>query len=268
MNEITHSDNKFNTILKYANLYCPNKSNSLYTNKYYLLNILTVLSDVVAWKKLIITKIYNNKKKYHYKTINNIHLLWCKKNVYIDAFNEISNNNNLCNITDNMYIDGTLIINKSGIEGIGYGGETRKKKFTSLTAICNENIKCIKIFVNDTNEKIIYNKKIKTLQHDSCGIIPAIKLINTNKKYNLVGDCGYIINPKKIIEYPNVKLITYKKKNQKNQNNEDDTNKLSKRYKVENLFAKIKKFNRIHVRRDKKLITYLGFVYLGCIAII
>ena len=163
-----------------------------------------------------------------------------------------------------MYIDGTLIINKSGIEYIGYEGETIKKKFTSLTAICNENTKCIEIFVNKSTS----NNKIKTLPHDSTGIIPAIELINTDKKYNLIGDSGYIINQDKIKKYLNVKLITYKRKNQKIQNNEDDKLKLSKRYKIENFFAKIKIFNRIHVRRDKKIVTYLGFVYLACIAII
>ncbi len=38
----------------------------------------------------------------------------------------------------NNFIDGTLIINKYGIENIGYGcGESRKKKFTAITCICN-----------------------------------------------------------------------------------------------------------------------------------
>ena len=73
---------------------------------------------------------------------------------------------------------------------------------------------------------------------------------------------------KKIKEYTNITLITYKRKNPKIQNNKDKKQKLTKRYKVENFFAKIKIFNRIHVRRDKKLVTYLGFVYLGCISII
>jgi len=40
---------------------------------------------------------------------------------------------------------------------------------------------------------------------------------------------------------------------------------LKERYKVENMFAKIKSYNRIHIRRDKTISSYLGFVYLGCI---
>jgi len=272
MTKIIQGDNNFNIILKYANLYCPNKLNLLYTNYYYLSNIINILSDVVTWSSLKITTNYNNTKRYHYKTINKIHLLWSKMKVYEDAFTEISNNTISCNITENMYIDGTLIINKSGIEGIGFGGAYRKKKFTSLTAVCNENTKCIKIFPNNTNTKVIKYKdkeyKLKTFEHDSKGIIPSIELIKTDKKYNLIGDTGYIINQDKISKYAHVTLITYKRQNQKTTNSEENKQKLSKRYRVENLFAKLKRFNRIHVRRDKKLISYLGFVYIGCIAII
>ena len=67
-------------------------------------------------------------------------------------------------------IDGTLIINKSGIEGIGYGcGESRKKKYTSLTSICNENTKPVSIICNMNYIKVKTTKKgiqkiIKTLR--------------------------------------------------------------------------------------------------------
>ena len=42
---------------------------------------------------------------------------------------------------------------------------------------------------------------------------------------------------------------------------------LKKRYKIENLFAKIKVFNRVHIRRDKLIASYMGFVYLAIIAL-
>ena len=63
--------------------------------------------------------------------------------------------------------------------------------------------------------------------------------------------------------------ITVKRKNQKEQNTEDNKTKLKNRYspsgvyvpegnyKIENLFAKIKRFNRIHVRRDKLIVSLL-----------
>ena len=45
---------------------------------YYLSNIITILSETVIWKNLKISINYKNIKKYHYKTINTIHLLWSK----------------------------------------------------------------------------------------------------------------------------------------------------------------------------------------------
>ena len=81
-----------------------------------------------------------------------------------------------------------------------------------------------------------------------------------------MGDAGFIIN--KYNTPPNVNLITVKRKNQKEQNTEDNKLKLKNRYKIENLFAKIKVFNRIHVRRDKLIISYMGFVHIALMKII
>jgi len=51
------------------------------------------------------------------------------------------------------------------------------------------------------------------------------------------------------------------------QNTDEETLMLKKRYKIENLFAKIKVFNRVHIRRDKLIASYMGFVYLALIAL-
>ena len=102
---------------------------------------------------------------------------------------------------------------------------------------------------------------IKTLPHDSKSILPSIKKINTDKPYNLIGDAGFVYN--KSLLPPNVNLIYVTRSNQHIKNTPDDKLKLKNRYKIENLFAKIKRFNRVHVRRDKLIVSYLGFVYLA-----
>ena len=68
--------------------------------------------------------------------------------------------------TKDNFIDATLIINKSGIENIGYGcGESQKKKYTSLTSVCNDNTKPISIICNANYIKISKKHKlIKTLR--------------------------------------------------------------------------------------------------------
>jgi hypothetical protein len=80
--------------------------------------------------------------------------------------------------------------------------------------------------------------------------LPSINQINNNYenkniKYNLGGDKGFVFNSKNI---PcNVNLIFVKRKNQIAQNTAEETHILKKRYKIENLFAKIKVFNRVHI---------------------
>jgi hypothetical protein len=265
--------NYFNIILKYANKYNPSKHNTKFTNEYYLIHIMNVLSDVVTWKDLTNINSIKSNNTYHYKTINKKHLEWARNGVYVNAYNQTLKDNNI-KLTENNFIDSTLIINKSGIEGIGYGcGESRKKRFTSLTSICNDNTKPVSIIHNMNNTKSINIKKgvkiIKTLPHDSKSIIPANNDIRTRYgdiKYNLMGDAGFIINKDNVP--PNVNLITVKRKNQKEQNTEDNKIRLKNRYKIENLFAKIKVFNRIHVRRDKLIASFMGFVYIAFMKII
>ena len=52
----------FDIIIKYANLLCPNKYFSKYTNEYYLKNILYVLNDFVTWKSLHNSKLIDSNK--------------------------------------------------------------------------------------------------------------------------------------------------------------------------------------------------------------
>lgn len=56
--------------------------------------------------------------------------------------------------TLNLIIDATNIINKGGVDCIGYGSETRKKKFTKLTVVSNDT-KIIAVHYHDVNDKVI-----------------------------------------------------------------------------------------------------------------
>ena len=111
---------KFDVIIKYIDLLCPNKYNSKYYNEYYLKNILYVLNNFVSLKSLKYSKFLQSDKEYHYKTIHKKHMLWCSKHVYEYAYNNILNNNSNNNVTKNIIIDNTLIINKYGSQEIGY----------------------------------------------------------------------------------------------------------------------------------------------------
>ena len=107
-------------LLKYANKYKPPRHNTKFTNEYYLNHILNVLSEVISWKDLMSIKTIKNSNTYHFKTISKTHIEWARNGVYKRAYNQTLEDENI-KITDNNFIDGTLIINKSGVECIGYG---------------------------------------------------------------------------------------------------------------------------------------------------
>ena len=92
------------------------------------------------------------------------------------------------------------------------------------------------------------------------------------QKKHIIGDKGFIINPSKITDI-NINLITPKRTNQKTRNTEQEKIKLKKRSVIKRWFGRLKNFivytaeNRIMVRRDKLISTFMDFVYLGCIYI-
>ena len=53
------------------------------------------------------------------------------------------------------------------------------------------------------------------------------------------------------------------KKNQKKKTPEEHKLLLKKRYIIEHVFSRVKNYYRIMVRKDKLLITYMGFYFLA-----
>lgn len=119
------------------------------------------------------------------------------------------------------------------------------------------------------NNKAIKKENIYTLPHDTKSLLHSIDLLKNKitKDTFIVGDKGYIIDKNKI-NNKYIKIVTPKRKNQKVKNTDEEKQKLKIRYKIEILFSKLKNFNRILVRRDKLIKTFMGFVYLGCICIL
>ena len=54
-----------------------------------------------------------------------------------------------------------------------------------------------------------------------------------------------------------------KRKNQKKKNTNLEKILLKDRHKIENFFASLKNYNRIVLRRDKNILNYMSFVYMG-----
>ena len=141
-----------------------------------------------------------------------------------------------------------------------------KKEKTIEIITTNKDKEIIK---EKTKEKIISKKnKIKTSIHDVIMIQTSLNDIKTkftdDKKINLTGDLGYLSSKIYKLNNENIQLITPKRKNQKMKNTENERIKLGSRYKIENCFGLLKQYERIMIRKDKKIKTFMSFIYIAC----
>jgi hypothetical protein len=68
------------------------------------------------------------------------------------------------------------------------------------------------------------------------------------------------------LQQRNVITVTPYRRNQNKTNTIQEKNKLKKRSCIERKFSEVKhNNNRIHVRKDRNMINYMGFFYLGVI---
>ena len=147
--------------------------------------------------------------------------------------------------------------------------------------ITNNTLKLDKKIINNTFEldkKIINNitksddnkkKIIKTTTHDVMTIQSSLNNINVKfnniKTLTLTGDLGYLSNKKYNYKDNIIQLITPIRKNQKNKiKTVIESEHLKQRYKIENGFCLLKKYERIVLRKDIKINTFMSFLYITC----
>lgn len=254
-----------------------------YSNEYYLTNIFEMLNDINKWETLTKLKSYNpviingKESKNHYDTIRKKFNKWCDDGIFETAFIECIDKTKI-NQSIKLSIDTTFINNKYGIEDIALNIDNKKKKASKISIISDKNkfiysILSIKINQKEIkkvdkrkkeNKKNIKNKRVGFV-HDVNTIQDSLDKIN--KIYNfdnitLMGDKGYISNNNYYYNNKEIKLLTYKKKNQK-QNKEDINVELQERIYVENTIGNLKKNERVMTRKDHNIKSYMGFVYLS-----
>jgi len=263
--------------------YYHNKRKTKYSVEYYLYYIILVLKELQSWKSL--KYLLTNNKTNHYKTIQDIHLEWSRLNIYKITYNIILQKYKLNNLKASsnltLFIDSSNIYNKNGCMNTGYGMNPKKKE-SRISVICDKDknvfsLTLIKVKEKTVNQKTVNQKTVNqktvirnTFPHDSKTIKPSIHdLIKNKLKYKklfLVGDKGYALKKtdknKLFIDY-NIELVYPHRRNQKEKTPKKHKVLLKKRYVVENVFSKLKQFNRICIRKDKLDTTYLGFCFLS-----
>ena len=333
---------KADSILSKLNEKCKSKRTPKYSNEYYLYHICVFLTDLQKWESLKLILI--NSDPYHYKTIQDIHLLWSSLNIYNEAYDDLLKNSGKLDHKKSknllIFIDTSDIYNKNGSEDTGYSTDPKKKK-TRISAICDEDKTILALIVTakinkstksikkksitktikervaiqmdkklqlvrkelkktnngqilskydkimertnvcKTINKSSLNKKIDkkeitkfvakdTLQYDShtieetLNVLPIIKC----KKTKLVGDGGYSRTQKDkdmLLETYNVELLYPQRKNENKKTPLSTKKLMKKRFVIENVFSKLKRFDRICMRKDKLTTTFTGFLFLATI---
>ena len=234
-----------------------------------------MLSDLNSWKTLTKTTEYIKNSTFHYKYINEIFNLWQSKDVFKKAYIKLLNEHyfKLSNIKKtkniNLFIDSTYIINKYGIEDIATNPEYRKKKVTKLSAIMDQEKNVLAIIPIST--QISKSGKSISFPHDLTSVQPTLDdmFIDIPKyiRTKCAGDKAYITQKSFDLNGKNISIIAPKRKNQKTKNTKIELKILTKRYRVENGLCNIKNKNRLMVRKDKKISTFMGFVFLSLLQI-
>lgn len=244
-------------VLETAYEKCPVRKKPIYTYSYYYDTFLIVLKHVNSWRSLSITSNYSGKSRYHYTTIRKMFNKWSKFNVFKIAYDKMLNNYNhnlLHSKSIDLFIDACFISNKSGSELVGINPTYYKKNVTKLSIVC------------DSNKIPLSVTAFKTTVNDCRTVDQSVRSLNLNKPINLIADKGYMTKRSdklELLRKYKIKLIV-PKKNQKNfRISKLMRSKLKVRNKVENCIQSIKRFNRIMVRKDRKICNFLGFVYIG-----
>ncbi len=244
--------------------------NKKYSDSYCLNMFVHVLKNVTNWSALQHLSCYPKNNKYHYKYLNQIFNKWNKHKIFEKAYTRLLRLKyfKLKHIekskTLSLFIDCTYISNMYGVDCKATNPEYRKKKVTKLS-IVSDNKGNILSIVHDKTHLNVNNKK--SFSHDTKIVQETLNNMNIKIARNIAtkigGDKGYISQKRfKLNNGKRVKIITPKRKNQRKRNTKQEKNYLKKRGIVEMSISGLKKTDRTFIRKDKKIINFIGFAYL------
>jgi hypothetical protein len=112
------------------------------------------------------------------------------------------------------------------------------------------------------------NKTINTSIHDVMTIQTSLNNIkvkfNESSQLTLTGDLGYLSSKEYTFNNKKIELITPLRKNQKKILTEKENKSLKARYKIENGFSLLKQNERLMVRKDRNIKSFISFVLISC----
>ena len=258
-----------NILLKLVDDLLPVQRKRKYVNKYFLEQFKNILQHFRGWKSLTKSKDYPAKVQYHYKYLNEVFNKW--SDYIYKAYDMLMQKYyfKLTNLSKskalNLFVDCTYITNKYGTEMIAKNPEYKKKKVTKLTVISDQHKNILSatytnVALNETKKCLKFDHDVKTVQQtlDASNLVVP-KYVNIK----LVGDKGFITQQLFNYNDKQLKMIAPKRKNQKAKNTKNEKKILNKRYVIENVNSNFKNAERVFIRKDKKIQTFMSFVYLS-----
>jgi hypothetical protein len=251
------------TILNLIDEFIPIKRKYKVTTKTCFESVCRVLVTGIKWSDLEYFI-----KDCHYTTIYKRFCLWSKHNIFEKIWNSYINlycASKTASCFKTLFIDSSMVTNHYGSDCIGYNHFDRHRKATKVSIICDDNKVPLSIsfFKANVNDQKTINETLNALK---CKIKP-----NNRHSNILVGDKGYIVNPKtknELLKNNRIRLVTPFRKNQKAKNTKKDKEILSKRYKIEHIFLRLDKFSRIHYRKERKVDQFQAFHFIALISML
>jgi transposase len=151
-----------------------------------------------------------------------------------------------------LFIDTTMIKNVSGVDCTGKNSTDRGRQATKLSVICDQaQIPVAAVFYPANITDVTTTEE--TVSNIACSVRKDSRYRNT-----IIGDKGYVSEENTaILKTQDFKLLFPAKRNaRKKYRTSKERGQLRRRHRIENLFCRLDKFKRIHVRRDNTIVVF------------
>ena len=157
-----------------------------------------------------------------------------------------------------IFIDTTMVKNIQGNDCIGKNPTDRGRAATKLSLICdNARIPISATFHPANNADVSVAEE--TVSEIQCPIRR-----DTRYKNILIGDKGYAsVSLAARLMKSKIELLTPVKRRSKQKRTAKQKQMLKQRYRIENVFCRLDKFKRIHLRRDQSILSFEAMHHLA-----
>jgi len=249
-------------ILKFIESTFSNKRKVKISNKECLYWAVKVLTTGVPWNHI-------TPNQCHYSTVYKRFKQWTTEHVFFNLWKQlvIDYQDKMLKIDSqwfkNLIIDSSMIKNIQGSDCIGKNHFDRNRLATKVSLIIDKQSIPLSCSFYPANQH-----DATTIDSSIKNVIGRIKRRKSKLIHNVIGDMGYIVNKQNKVRKINqhgINMVTPHRKNQKNKITTKDKMLLQSRYIIENVFCRLKKFNRVAFRRDKSITSFKSFFYLGLV---